>query len=296
MNSIRAEITAQTIANQVRLERAVHKGSFLLLEGDNDCRLFKKFIDSLECSLVNCHFKEVVLGSLRILEAGGFVGALGIVDKDYWDFIQPRDLPTNLVQTDENDIEIMILRTEALLNVLREFGSERKMRLMEAGACARVEHDILESAARVGALRLLSARESLNLKFRCMTYKFESNSSMVLDLRKTVEHVLARSQRFTTDLRDELIQKIERMLESPEDVAAFCNGHDCVRILGRALRHKLGSNGQFDSDDGASNLGKVLRLAYERTFFIATNLFSAIRSWESATGYVVLNRQNMAQA
>jgi hypothetical protein len=53
MISIAANMDAFDIAQEIRLERQVHKGSFLLLEGQEDLDRFLKFTDT-SGSTVNC--------------------------------------------------------------------------------------------------------------------------------------------------------------------------------------------------------------------------------------------------
>ena len=53
MISIAKHMDEYDIAQEVRLERKLHKGSFLLVEGTTDIKRFRVFIDDDGCSLVN---------------------------------------------------------------------------------------------------------------------------------------------------------------------------------------------------------------------------------------------------
>ena len=83
MISISRHIDEYDIAEEVRLERCVHKGSFLLVEGDTDIKRFGKFIDSERCSFVNCHGKQKLIGAIKIIYDRGFSGVLGLADADF---------------------------------------------------------------------------------------------------------------------------------------------------------------------------------------------------------------------
>ena len=52
MTSIKCEITATTIANEVRLLSAVSHESFLLVEGTTDKSLFRNFCDTDKCEII----------------------------------------------------------------------------------------------------------------------------------------------------------------------------------------------------------------------------------------------------
>lgn len=68
----------------------------------------------------------------------------------------------------------------------------------------------------------------------------------------------------------------------------IANGHDCVAVLGRALRRRFSNTNTFNSLDGREYLGKILRIAYEYSYFQETRGYNEIRRWERATGKTVL--------
>ena len=80
MISIARELDAHDIAQELRQERQVHKGSFLLLEGDRDIKRFTKFVDENACSIQNCFGRENLLGAIEILIDEGFPGVLALAD------------------------------------------------------------------------------------------------------------------------------------------------------------------------------------------------------------------------
>lgn len=119
-------ITPDTIANQVRMAASHHKGSFLLVEGDTDARIFKGFIDKSTCMVIVGNNKDNVLQAIELLLNKGPQGLVAIVDSDYWlldKITPPREC---IFATDSHDLETMMLQTEALFKVLRELASKKK--------------------------------------------------------------------------------------------------------------------------------------------------------------------------
>lgn len=290
MSSVKAEISGITLANEVRLERAVHKGSFLLVEGDTDASLFRKFISVQDCAIVVCSGKENTFLATTILSRSGFCGALSIVDKDFADFLGSPVDEVPVFFTDHNDVEIMILSSTCLSYVLLEFGVDDKVDAVTQSTGMEVCDILFDAAAFLGALRLLSLREEWHLKFEGMNYKFLDANSYVLDEIRTVQHIVARSERrpSISELEVAEIARLEKMAaNSHRDI---CCGHDCVRILGRALRRSLGNTNLFNSEEGAKQLSKVLRVAYGWEQFRETELFRSILEWELGSGYVVFRR------
>jgi hypothetical protein len=290
MSTIKAEISAQTIANQIRLERAAHLGSFLLVEGDADARLFKKFVCPECCSVVVCVGNANVASTLFILREGKFLGVLGVADRDYGDLLGGVADPDDLILTDENDCEIMVLCSDALDNVLREYATVGKCAAEAALRGKPVRDLIFDASAVIGAVRIVAQQRDLPISFKGQTYQFESNSEYTINLDRTVQHLIARSPALTGVKWDEVASAARELLKAGHPAKKLCNGHDCIRVLGRALKAKLGTDNQFNSEDRAGDLGKVLRLAYERAYFEATGMNKKMKSWETSTGFNIFGQ------
>ena len=53
---MREYITSDDICNQISMERTVFKGTFLVVEGVTDERLFEKFIDKDQVKIIEAHW------------------------------------------------------------------------------------------------------------------------------------------------------------------------------------------------------------------------------------------------
>jgi hypothetical protein len=42
---VKKDLTAHSIANTVRMIRSLHEGAFLIVEGDTDARVYKRFVN-----------------------------------------------------------------------------------------------------------------------------------------------------------------------------------------------------------------------------------------------------------
>ena len=288
MNKVQDEINGLTLANQIRLERAVHSGSFLLVEGSDDAKLFNKFCDDTECSIIICTGRDKLLEALTILEEEGFAGALGFADKDFNEFVGCPPYNGTVVFTDENDIEIMILCSSALGNVLHEYGVKNKITSTVSSEGKQIFELIFEAASFIGALRMMSQLKSWNLSFNGMKYRFLKQSTYFLDEKKSVHHILVRSDKSSQLSELDIINQVRDQVAANAHPKALCCGHDCLRILGRALHRKFGSTNEFNNDNGAKDLGRILRLAYGFDFFRETNAYKEIRKWETNSGFKVL--------
>ena len=287
-STIQEAISGSILANEVRLGRAVHCGSFFLVEGAEDSKLFSKFIELNSCSIIICHGKDNLLEALNILEEDSFSGALGFADKDFSDYIGFSKCGENIVYTDDTCVEVMILMSDALVNTVRELGDVNKVKLEEQTSGQKL-HDILfDEAAILGALRILSLQRDWNFKFKDMKYKFVDKRDWKIDLPRMIAYLLSRSSGVKLPPQAEIEELAQSLKDDNSPAKKICQGHDCVRLLGRAIRKRLGSDGKFDSPEGSVQLGRILRLSYEYAFFQSTDAYRKIRDWERMSGYTVL--------
>ena len=289
VSSIKDGIDGATLANQIRLERATHMGSFLLVEGNSDAKLFGKFYDQQACSIIVCMGRDYLLNAISELEFSGFCGALGFADRDFSEFLSNPEFNGRVVFSDENDIEIMILCSSALDDLLQEFGvPDRVATIVESSGQMKVCDLIFDAASFVGTLRLLSHINSWSLSFEGMNYKYTDNNSYFLDEVKTIQHIVGRSNERPNLTERQILTHVKNFLSGGDDTKNLCCGHDCVRILGRALKSKFGKTNKFNNEEGAKSLERILRLTYDYEKFMQTKAYNEIRNWEMISGFKVL--------
>lgn len=266
-------------ANQIRLRRSLHKGTFLLVEGSSDKTFYERFVEKSECELVvisgKPSSKQRVISVLKILEESNFQGVLAIVDVDFDRLTPPTDQKSaNLLYTDSHDLETMLINSPAFDKVISEFGSQEK--ISEFNQDIRLV--ILESAVPIGYLRWISLGDRLNLTFEGITFsKFIDEKTLRIDELQLIDVVTKKSQAFS--LKEDLQQQLMDTKNGDRDSWQICCSHDLVEILSFGLRKTIGSNKATDVEP--INLERNLRLAYETVYFQGTQLYSHIRTWEN---------------
>ncbi len=287
MNSVKGEITGQTIANDVMLQRATHQGSFFLVEGGTDAKLFKRFTDSHKCSIQVCSGWGNLFGAITILSNMGIEDALGFSDRDYFDENGYPEYSGVVIFTDENDLEAQMICSEALNKVIEEYGDAKRVDAeVDAGDMAPSEL-VLSWSQATGALRFLSSKHKWNLKFDGMKYKFVDRYSPVFCISKTVQHVYGRSDKDGLPSQAQIEDRVRACIDALS-YRKIANGHDCVAALARAFHRRFGTKNSFNCSGGRGDLAKILRIAYEYSFFQGTRGYKEIRRWEQATGKSVL--------
>lgn len=267
-----------SIANRIRLTRDAPAGAILLVEGEDDKKLFQHLIDQAACRIQIAYGKPNLLAALEILQRDGFQGLLAIADADF-DWLDDR-VPhsPNLLWTDTHDIETMLLRSPAFERVLTELGDDVKLSASRATHGEDLRARLLACGVPIGCLRWLSARDQMGLLFEELPVeKILVRGVLEVDRRALIAVLQDRSRQGVLVAED-----IWSRASALEDLAPspwlLCCGHDLVRLLSHALCRRFGSN--KESDVTPARLEKDLRLAYDRADFERTALCVAILQWE----------------
>jgi hypothetical protein len=273
-------LNEEIIANQVRLTRSVHQGTFVIVEGDTDARVYNRYIDGEKCRVVNAYNRKNALDAISILEQNSIKGVIAIVDADF-DLLEevPQSSP-NIFFTDTHDLETLMIRSPALEKLLIEIGSSTKIKTFVKLQKKEIREILLGEGVHLGYLRWISLRLQHNLKFENLSFAdFVDQHTLTLDSAKLIRAVKNNSQNHK--LPDaEIKQQIEELKSSLHNAWLLCCGHDLISILSIGFRKVLGT--RKASDITPELLERELRLAFETQYFTETMLYHAIAKWEDA--------------
>lgn len=275
---MRKHQTAHDIAVEARMIRAIHHGAILIIEGGTDARVYGRFVNETECKLIPATGKDMAISALEMLEKSGFKGVLTIVDTDFWklDGVEPDSL--NVLLTDSHDLETMLLSSDALGNVLSEFGSDPKIKKLGKP----IRDVLLESGLFIGYLRWLSSptKDNLSLKFKKLSFdKFVDEKTLSVDIDNLIKEVKTNSKNSTLD-ENATKRKIIALGSGGYDPWQVCSGHDPVQILSIGLINIFGNHrGKTVASEAVDG---ILRVAYDYSHFSLTKLHDSIRGWEKA--------------
>ncbi|WP_232731757.1 DUF4435 domain-containing protein [Kamptonema formosum] len=262
------------------MQRSQHDGSFLIVEGDTDARVFNHLVDREKCQVENAYNKEMAVEALDILEQDNFAGVLAIVDADFSRLEGTVPSSPNLLLTDTHDLETMLLQSPALEKVLAEHSSEEKIKRVTGSAGKDVRLILIDAGSPIGYLRWVSLKDNLSLKFEGLSFaKFLDSKSLAVDKSALIKTVKNTSQKPALVER-EIKNKMDGLKSDAHDAWDVCCGHDLIEILSIGLCKLLGTNNA--SDVKPERLEKDLRLAYERAHFWRAQLHAAIQEWERA--------------
>lgn len=277
---MREFLNSHSVSNEIRMLRTVFEGSFLIVEGDLDKRVFQNFIELQKCQVKSITFpcnsnKEEVIKIIQILnDDENFMGAIGIVDFDFG-ILEEIETVVNIFTTDFHDLECLIFISPALEKVLAEFGSEEKIKNFGKD----IRELILEIGAFIGYLRWISLYDELNLKFEGLDFgDFISKNDLSFNLNSFITTVKNKSQTHHID-NNQIIERIRNLASNNHAKHHICCGKDLVEIFALGLQKVFGTKSKENPIDSA-RIGQGLRLAYEFEFFVTTNLYQSVKIWE----------------
>lgn len=271
--------TVYSIVNTARMMRTQYTGTILIVEGSTDARVYGRLVSETECRSILATGKDKAIKALNILEEDGLNGVLTIVDADFWRLDGVEHGSSNLLLTDSHDLETMILYSDALDNVLSEFGSAKKITKLGKP----IRDILLEGGLPIGYLRWLSAptKDNLSLKFKELSFdKFVDGKTLCVDVDNLIRELKTNSEDPTLD---ENVTKLKMTVLAGEghDPWQVCSGHDLVLILSIGLRNIFG-NPRRGKTVTSDHVDGIIRLAYNYSHFCLTRLHNSIKDWEKA--------------
>jgi hypothetical protein len=277
------------IAQEIRIERQVHKGSFLLLEGDNDLRRFSKFTDAVKCSTVNCFGRSNLIGAVQLLYEDGFLGALGLADADFDRLTNTLLVHEGIIFSESHDFDLDCACEAALQRYLEETGDATKCD--GAGGPVGVAKWVIGSLRPLSILRFVNVKEDLGYKLDDINHvRICVPQGDVIDIDLMIEHV-SEGRFSAADAKNKLREKVVAYMRRDFDLQQLTNGHDFFAILGIALRNRLG--GRLPPQTFGSEVEMHFRLGYSHEEFGQTQVFRAICDWEDENQPYVILKPNL---
>ena len=271
-NSILAEITSASIANEVRLERSGSKIPVLIVEGVSDSILYKRLLADEEWSFVTSFGKDRALEAIESLDGDGVTdGYLAILDADF-DLALDIKRGRSVVLTDFLDIEINIIESNAFHLLLAECTNSKKISDYEEKH-GEIKKSIYDALMPYSAARMLNSSNQKPISFDEIGLKHITGKTVAPDIDKLFRQIAAKMQSRETAV--ELQRQTVSYLTSKRDPRIHVRGRDFIEIFSEILKTHLSSNSTPKCDKFV--LEKMLRI--DKTTFNASRLAYEIHLW-----------------
>jgi hypothetical protein len=259
--------------------RTTFVGSFLVVEGSTDARVFKRFIDETRCIIIVAHNRDKVVGVVSILDAGRFEGHVGAIDRDFADLLGENISSENISVWAGNDMETSIFLTDVFDRVIAEYASDGKVTAFENEKSCQLRSALVSVASDVGTLRYLSRRNKCDLNFDGMTFQYKERGDIEIDIDKLIEHLRGRSQGTVMPSLEEVKKAIiKARAENPDALVRTC-GHDICELISKGV-HDVFGRAHHHLNRGAAAVEEIFRAAYTWENFQASTMYAQLRAWE----------------
>ena len=277
--------TPGAIAAEIKMTRTVHNGALLIVEGKHDERFWGPRCH-LDCNIIDAEGKHNVLGSIQRLDADGITGVFGIVDDDHDSLMNVSSRSANVIATDTHDLECMLVRSSALEFVLAEHGNQRKISAFEAKERCDVRTGLLHRALIFGRVRWIFRKCKISIDWNSLpVQRFIEVSTWKINSNDVIEAILRRYPEIT----DTGLNTCMTTLPAA-DPWKIVRGYDLLEILRAGLMEVIGD---MRNSVGVSQIQRLLRAAMSQEDLRSTDLFKAIRLWESNNReYTILKDQD----
>lgn len=262
-------LSASDVANEISMSRSKFSGTYVVVEGTTDVRLYGKFL-SEGATIIAASSKTNVKGTVAECLRRKDNAVIGIVDKDI-DGMIGKTVKEPVFYTDRRDLESGLICSEALDGVLSEYADKDLLsRFVRDNGDIRTV--IGKAAAPLGVLMYISYKRGMSLSFKDLNHRlFINRRTLAVDVSRMVQEVFQQSmgQMLSVSSMAEQVRDTVRKLDDPWDAA---RGHDATAILAIGLTTIFGSYNTKYLD--SNTVSGALRLAYSYEMFASTRLFA----------------------
>jgi len=288
LNSLKDEVSdLETKLVEIRLsiKHPQNKGKvFILLEGNNDIKLFRKIFSNKYTDTSALNGKDKVVKALQTLHVEKFTQVIGIKDADFEHLESSPDI-NNLFITDFHDMEIEMIESDALNSIINEFSS---------GECHEflldnLKNNIYDIALEIGYARWYNENEKIKNGDHVLRFKGLDFNNFI-DIEKCqisfkmdnfLNSLLQHSNNISTS-NSELKEEVNKLKVLSQNKLQISNGHDLTKLI--SMLFSISDN----SDKSNINKDKIeesLRLSYSIEYFKNTKLFNSLDDWADSNNH-----------
>ncbi len=277
--------TAYSVANRVQmLRRADRAKAFLIVEGSQDCSVYRLFACPARCDVQWGFGRENALGAGQLLRRNGFSGFVIAVDQDEWVLNGGYPKEEHVVWTDGRDLESTLIFAGVADRLLANYAHPESLKDIERSTKHNVLEHLIEWCGALGAMRWVIRRGRLGLPCKHVdAFASVNRDSMQISIEQLADSVLNGASGPLPDARPRLKKRlvtetIHLLVSARDQKWLYCSGHDLCIALASGLREDFGKD--LCEDLTADILEAAVRTAYAWSDFETTKLHGRIRTWE----------------
>jgi hypothetical protein len=166
MSTVKSSLSATDTINSIRLDWNSPIGKdlvFVLVEGDDDCKIYPKFFQKDKCRIEQVHggYSQLETAIEKLQQYADRV--IGIRDVDFCHITQNYIQYQNLFYTDCHDIEMTMIQNDAVFeNILYEYSLQVES--------VKIKENILLESSFVGYVRYFNEIYNYSINFEGVAF------------------------------------------------------------------------------------------------------------------------------
>lgn len=281
LSSISEHMDSEVISAEMRMERQVFSGSFILFEGSKDARRFERFLHSDECSVVICWGKQKLLDVFRLIEPSPLNGYVALVDSDFDQLLDTKIQSPNLIYSETHDFDLDSVLTSIFDRYLSEVADTAKCE--NIGSAHDVRLYIADCIKNLSLIKFTNFTQPKQYPLSSLNWSSCFNGEQ-FNTDKFVHSILKKEY----PERLEVDRFKERSLrDEGHDIWQLTNGHDFFIAFGICLTNFLGNRKKQQAE--GNEVERHIRFGLNECDFEAMLVYSQIEEWTLNSGYSVLS-------
>jgi hypothetical protein len=199
---------------------------FVLVEGDDDCKLYPKFFQQDKCNVEQVHGGYGQLETVVAKLQDHADKIVGIKDADFCHLSKTYLQFQNLFYTDCHDIEMTMIQNDTVFeNILYEYSLQTEVK--------NVKQNILEEASFLGYVRYYNEVKNCSINFRGLSFDgivTKQNGNIRLQKNHCLQELNKRSPNKTITIDEDSVKQFI-LANQINDLYQLVSGHDFIKLL-----------------------------------------------------------------
>ncbi len=247
---------------------------WIIVEGDSDEKFFipRKLKNSPKF-IVAFGWENVVEVISKVREENISTVTIGVIDRDYREYLNIRIELINIVETDLRDIEVMLFYSSALKKVITELGSLNKLpKINEHDINYKmIENDVCSQSEQLAKFRFYCQRNNLKISFRELNFqKFFDHKNFIINSTKLISHLNGKNEN-KVNIKDWGNSQLAELPDKLTDNKFLNHGHDLMTLVGQGLRKRWGSKSSQEVE--RHKIEGYFRVGYSDEEFFNTAMY-----------------------
>lgn len=269
--------TLTEVLTEIKLSYSILKGTYIIVEGESDVKLFRSFFDDSQCQI--WWFR----GGVQQLEhslseiAKTYPLVIGIRDADFMHLEGRTPAIDNLFLTDFHDLEMTMVHNDRVFDKVAA-----ELLASYPNNHFRTRDQLLLGLKFISYLRWLNHTNGIGLKFDSVNFgELYDHSTVSIKHNDYLESLITRSPNATQKDMGEIMLAVEQLMSDNHDLYQLTNGHDFMKIF------RLYTNSNRRQANSKDHIESFFRIAYTYSTYKESRLYAQTQQWAADNGVYI---------